>query len=63
MFDLSEGDTIFGVISQGAISIVQVIVAIVCNVIAFMAIFGLIDAVIAWFLGMINLKNSGLSVI
>jgi hypothetical protein len=41
---------------------VKIIVAIASSVIAFMAIFGLIDAIVSWFLRMINLKNAGLAV-
>ena len=41
---------------------VKIIVATASSVIAFMALFGLIDAIVSWFLRMINFKNAGLAV-
>ena len=38
------------------------VAAIISTVLAFVAIFNFIDAIIAWFLGMLNIQNAGLSV-
>jgi hypothetical protein len=47
---------------MGAVSVVSCVAAIISTVLVFVAIFNFIDAIIAWFLGMLNVKNAGLTV-
>jgi nucleoside permease NupC len=58
----SEATNVFEVISTGAVSILKCAAAIISTVLAFVAIFNFIDAIIAWFLGMLDIQNAGLSV-
>jgi nucleoside permease NupC len=62
VFFLSEANNVFEAISQGASNMVGPIGGIISNLIAFTAIFALIDSIFMWFFAMLNLEDFGLSV-
>jgi nucleoside permease NupC len=53
---------VFETIANGAVSMVSVIASIICCLIAFVAIFNFIDAVVAWFFEQLNVQDAGFSV-
>lgn len=59
---LSDSNNLFDALCTGAVSVVLMVLNIIANLIAFVATFNFLDAVIKWFLAFINIKDAGFQV-